>query len=315
MAITDTVTLQNASWREATRPHDAEVDLPHVFLAALALGGPGAEILAREGVTLAAARRALKQERAARLRDAGLRPDVAESGPASRPNAELHRHAAGHVPATERAASVMEEHPDLGGMRLLRALVTDPTSEVQAMLTRCGLAPARARELLHSTGGPVPSPRRDTFPAPVAIGGAPLPGVSYSFFVSAPAVTVVTAATDPEKVTQWLPLGEVGHMEVTDQGVVSSVNRRTVTAQVHRGDDGRTVVWNESWDGRPGGWISLHAEDCPGGSRVTLSRTLRTSGLLGKLAGALGQRFQTWTVRHAAQNLAFVCADVPGRVE
>ena len=281
----------------------------------LALGGPGAEVLAREGVGLAAARLALQEERAARLRDAGLRPEVAGSGPVARPNAELHRGAAGHVPTTERAASLMQQHPDPGGVRLLRALATDPTSEVPARLTRCGVAPARTRELLHATEESDPSPRRDTFPAPAAIGGAPLPGVSHTFFVSASAAAVVTAATDPENVAQWLPLGEDGQMEAAGREVVATANGRTVTARVHRDDDGRTVVWNESRDGNPGGWISLHAEDCPGGSRVTLTRTLRTSGLLGRVAGALGQRFQTWAVRHAAQNLAFVCAEGPSRVE
>lgn len=304
MNLRASLEVQNAAWREATRAHEAETDLSHVFLGLLALGGPGAATLGAEGIGLASGRRALQTLRSSRLEALGIAANIPTQQP--RPVHELNRRDAGHVPLTDAAEQFLQQHSNDSDTQLLLALVTDPDSGIPALIQQQGVSPARVREQLHTVtdaAGPV---TRGDFSAPDSTSLPTLPGVQLRRYVSCDTTTALTVAARADLAKQWLPFAQNPTCEGPDRIIGTHKGRHGRVEQLH--DD--PVVWAETWDAAPSGWWQIEVRPSPGGCYVTLTRTLHTHGFLARVAARVGQSMQAWTLTHALHDFAYTCADL-----
>nr|WP_236571399.1 Clp protease N-terminal domain-containing protein [Microbacterium hydrocarbonoxydans] len=117
---------------EQRRAAHPEIDVEHVFLALLGIGGPVTDALAREGVTLGTARAEFQSLHAGRLARLGVTPATAIDGDRRIPEGSTR----GGFVYREGVRTMLENaaaspHPDL---TLFTALLDEPTGHVREVL-------------------------------------------------------------------------------------------------------------------------------------------------------------------------------------
>lgn len=264
-----------ASVHESRRAGAQLVDVDHLLLGLLAVGGAAARVLGRHGVTLD-----------------GLRRRVGSVAAEEAGDAYWH--------ATDRAQTVVDASGGAAGTvdlltRLLdeppvRDLVAAEGADVDALLAELGSTP-------------------DGYaPEPVAPDPELLPTSGYAFrsttFLSAPATRVTEALADPQvlRAFAWGP-----GIEVSDDGLTGRRTRRRKTTTLRAAlRDSRsapssgtgvagTVVWVfVADDGRVMKYERFEVAEAPGGCEVTREHGFRIVGLATRLLQSLSGGPKGW---------------------
>ena len=140
---------------EQRRAAHPEIDVEHLFLALLGIGGPVTDALAREGVTLSTARAAFRSLHAGRLARLGVTPTTAIGDDRRIPEGSTRGgfvYRDGVRAMLENAAAA--RHPDL---TLFRALLDEPSGHGREVLRDLGVDPD---DLLSSLELSIPTQRQ-----------------------------------------------------------------------------------------------------------------------------------------------------------
>ncbi len=285
-----------ASVHESRRAGAQLVDVDHLLLGLLAVGGAAARVLGRHGVTLD-----------------GLRRRVGSVGAQEEGDAYWH--------ATHRARAVVDASGSAAGtVDLLLRLLDEPPVRDLVAAEGADVDPL-ADELRATPDGYVPEP---VSPDPEL-----LPTSAFAFrsttFLSAPAARVTAALTDPQvlRAFAWGPGVEVG-----DDGLTGRRTRRgrttTLRAALRDGGNGEdpalrdarfarssgtgdgrapssgtgvagTVVWVfVADDGRVMKYERFEVAEAPGGCEVTREHGFRIVGLATRLLQSLSGGPKGW---------------------
>lgn len=303
----------NAAWREAARVGAAEVDLDHLYLGLLALGGAAARLLGRHGISLASARRDAREALAGDLSALG----VTDADALLPPPLTLGELGEGSWRATARATEVADKAvraPDT--YALLVALLQEPSGTVRRLVAAGGVRPQDlVAELKAGADDPYATDK-----AAVDLGILPAPAHASSLtrFVSAPASVVADVLSDPASLALWAL--DPARARVSEDGETVRHDRRgqTMTLRYHhkREREGTTevVTWiAEMLDGPHAGEPLLYerfeAAPAPGGTELRRTSGRRRFGLLGRLMAPLWDSFSNFGMLHSTQAIAFGVAD------
>lgn len=236
---------------EQRRSGHPEIEVEHLFLALLSIGGPVTEALAEGGVALASAREAFANVHARHLVALGVEvptpSKTARRIPASK--------ARGGFVYREGVRTLLEDaaNQPLQDVALFRALLAEPSGHIREVLRELDVDPD---VLLLSLG---PSEDR---PA-VEDGGS-----GYRRFLPAPAEDVWALVSDPDRWLEWNGF-EFDRVEIADGGVLRAHARERrldgkptrIKPQfqvsdyvVSRSEPPRTIVWERSFPMRPAPW-------------------------------------------------------------
>lgn len=300
----------SAAYLEAARVRTPEIDIDHLYLGLLAVGGQAARLLGRHGVSLASARRRVQET---------LTDDLAALGvhtPLPSPKAAIE---IGNPEwrATPRAHELVKDTPlKEGTYPVLTSLITEPSGTVRRLLTADGVDPdALLTELAART------PEQDSaerVPSDPGLLPAPARARRIGYYLSADPGLVADTLADTTVLALWAYDPEKS--EVSDDGetVRHGRGRKTLTVRVHstrRQEDDRDVVtWiHEMVDGPHAGqplrYDRFEVRPAPGGAELLHTAGTRTFGTLGGLFAPLTDWFNTWGMMHGAQRIGLEVAD------
>lgn len=200
---------------EQRRAAHPDIDVEHLFLALLGIGGSVTDALARDGVTLATARTAFQSLYASRLARLGVASTAAIDDGRRIPEGATR----GGFVYREGVRAMLENaaaapHPDL---TLFRALLDEPSGHVREVLRDLGVDPDA---LLLSLERSVPAPRQQIRDQQLRDHARPR-GTEreYRRFVPLPVGEVRALLSHPERWLEWndfeaqaaqvMPSGEV----------------------------------------------------------------------------------------------------------
>ena len=167
-----------------------------------------------------------------------------------------------------------------------------------------------AAGLRNTTDWDTPTPRHVSTDAPTG-DGRTTTAVALEHFVAAPAAVLHRVISEPELVRQWTmwrPESRVCDGELVD--ATSSRGRTHTHRLVRVRDEADGVRWRESWNDRPGGWFDVQLEPLDNGTRVLLTRGIRTFGHLAPLLRWPARVLTGLGLPTAVQNVSFACADL-----
>lgn len=302
-----------AAWREAARVRAAEVDLDHLYLGLIGVGGEAARLLGRHGVTLSSARRHVREAMTSDLASLGLDaadvrlPPLTHSDHIGRPA----------IPATGPARTLMDQAaklPDTYGALVL--LLQEPSGSVRRLVAADGVAPqslvpelkAGSEESLHAE------------PVPVLAGLLPGPAYAQRFavFASVAPDALADAVADPGHLPWWAYDPDKADRGDDPAIVTHRSGRRTLTvhATVSRTSeaDAEVITWlhedaGASDHGRLLRYDRFEIRAAPGGADLAWTSGQRTFGLAGALAAPVTKRFAAWGMAHSALAIAFAAAE------
>jgi uncharacterized protein YndB with AHSA1/START domain len=250
---------------EQRRSDHPEIDVEHLFLALLSIGGPVTDLLAERGVTLAAGRAAFERIHARRL--SGIGVSIPGRGGADRriPAGNTRGgfvYRAGVRKMLEDAANAPAQD-----IALFHALLDEPSGDAREVLRELGVEP-------------------DTFGLAAATEPATATrsksATEYQRFVGEGPATVWALVSDPDRWLEWNEF-EFDRAEMTDSGVIRAHARERhldgKPAQlkpefsvsefvVSRFEPPRLIQWERSFPGA----------DTPGTQSLRLSLTPQKSG-------------------------------------
>lgn len=303
----------NAATREAARVGAAEVDLDHLYLGLVALGGAAARLLGRHGISLASARRDVRAALADDLSTFG----VTNADALLPPPLTLRELGEPSWRATPRAEEIIEKAvraPDT--YALLVTLFQEPTGTVRRLVAAGGVRPQDlVAELKQGADDPYATDR-----APVDPGILPAPAHASALtrFVSAPAGVVADVLSDPASLALWALDPQRASVSEDGETVRHDRGAQAMTLRYHhkreRVGTTEVVTWiAEMLDGPRAGEPLLYerfeATPAPGGTELRRTSGRRRFGLLGRLMAPLWDSFSNWGMLHSTQAIAFGVAD------
>lgn len=299
-----------AAWREAARVRAGEVDLEHLYLGLLAVGGSAARLLGRHGITLASARQRVREVQAADLATLGV--DIADLP------SPIHFMQLGDLAwkATPRADELLKTLKAADTYGLLVTLLKEPSGTVRRLVHADGVTPQDLVPELKSGGDDPYAP--ENVPADDALLPRPNRGLRVRRYISAPPDAVADALADPALLALWAY--DPTKSQVTDAGlrVRHDKGGRSITATLTstRAQDGdtHTVTWVQTaedtqYAGQPLTYDRFEVRPAPGGAEITRTSGRRTFGLLGRLLAPVFDLFGSWGILHTMQAIAFGIAD------
>lgn len=302
----------NASWREAVRLREPFLDVDHLLLGLVGLGGPAARLLGRHGFTLVAGRRAAALVSATALASLGVE---AASLPAVDPVpvGDLHAAASGHAPMAPRAERLRKTLQRRSTERdYLAAVVDEPSGTVLEVLERAGVdIGALVVDLADPAGDWSTHAPRGVHPSTPAGRGRRLASLRLEHWIAAPSGVVQAAASDLTTPSRWLSAEEAGlrvldgrHETRVDTGVAGGPMELVLTsAQSHH------VCWEMWWGQRYGGSHTFDLAPLDSGTLVVHTREITTFGRFAATMPLV--RFATGLgMPSMVQNLSFACADL-----
>lgn len=221
----------SAAWREAVRVREAFIDVDHLLLGLVAVGGPAAQLLADRGFTLAAGRRAALAERSDALALLGVE-DARLVQTAPRPISDLHRGAAPHAPMSDRAQQLIEGlRRGAGEREYLVALLAEPSGLARRVLAWASVDVGALDEELAA------SPARWRSPAPQRVEammrpqrGQHVSALRLEHYIAAPMHLVRSMASGPGPAPVWLSGGRHGGEVETCQSEPVALTLTVATA-------------------------------------------------------------------------------------
>ncbi len=300
-----------ASWREAARDRSGEIDLDHLYLGLITLGGSAAQLLGRHGISLASARRRV-QERRLGEGVSGQAPDAAALPPLT-----IGELGEGPWKATARASDLIAsagKAPDTFGM--LVALLQEPTGTVRGLVGADGVLPqSLVPELKQGADDQYAAGR---VPVDTTILPRPARAHRIHFFVSAPPSRVADALADPATLALWAL--DPARSELSDGGETVRHRRggRTLTLRYHHKravtDGVDSVTWiAEMLDAPHAGEALMYdtftCVPAPGGTDLIRTEGRRRFGVVGQLLAPLWDSYANWGMVHGMLALSFGIAD------
>ncbi len=301
-----------AAWREAARVGAPKVDVDHLYLGLIGVGGEAARLLGRHGVTLASARSRVRESLDTDLATLGLDAAGVQLPPLTR----LDRIGEPPLAYTDRAGALIRTAVKLPDTySALVALLQEPSGTVRRLVAADGLAPQQlVPELKEGSEESLSAEPTELRP-----GLLPGPGYAqrYRLFVSVPPDALADAIADPEHLAWWSydpAKAKTGDDPAT---VTHHAGRRTLSvhSRVTRTSeaDAEVITWLHSDAADPDAGPLRHdrfeVRGAPGGSDLTWTAGHRTVGALGALTAPVTKRFAAWGMAHSALAVAFAAAE------
>lgn len=299
-----------SSSREAARTGASEVDIEHLYLGALAIGGAASRLLGRHGITLTSARRRVREALDADLGALGVQVPLPQARPLSAiVNANLKC-----TPRADVLANLGMKAPDT--YALLVMLLKEETGMVRRLIHADGVVPQNLAPELKAGADDQYSPER----VPVPNDALPLPAVAHRvrMFMPAPPEVVADVIADTETLGLWAYDPERSKVSEDGETVTQARGDKVMTLRLHviRRQVGETllVTWvQEMLDGRYAGEALLmdrfEITRAPGGSEVARVSGRRRFGLMGQLLAPLNDSMSGWGLTHGTAAIAFAVAD------
>lgn len=315
MSLKMTTLWANASWRESARARAAEVDLDHLYLGLLALGGSAARLLGQHGITLASARQRAREALADDLAALGL-PEATAPPPITLRN--LGDAGFDLTPRAKVVADKAMKAPDTYGV--LVALLQEESGTVRRLVHADGVTPQDLVPELKQGADDAYSAEK--VPVESGLLTEPAHASQLSTFISVPPSAVAGVLADPDALHLWAI--DPQRSTVRDDGETVEHIRggsKTITLRYHhkrqRTDDAEIVTWiAEILDGPHAGeslmYERFEVRPAPGGTNLTRISGRRRFGLLGRIMAPLWDSFSDWGMVHSTQVIAFGVAERQG---
>lgn len=299
-----------AAWREAARVRAPEVDVEHLYLGLITLGGAAARLLGRHGITLASARRRVREALTADLATIGV--DIADLP------SPIHFMQLGDPAwkATPRADAVLMEAKMTDTYDLLVTLLKEPSGTVRRLVHADGVVPQDlVPELKEGADDPYAP---ETTQADDTLLPRPSRAQRVRRFVSAPPDAVADALADPALLALWAY--DPTKAQTSDGGLVvrhekagKSLTARLASTREQVGT-ADVVTWTtEALDTKYAGqrltYDRFEVRPAPGGSEIVRTSGRRTYGVLGRLLAPVFDLFGSWGLLHTMQAITFGIAD------
>jgi hypothetical protein len=226
------------------------INVEHLFLALLRIGGPVTDALAAEGVTLAVGRKAVDQTHAQRLASLGISLPGGSDGPRERRQDYL-----APLEFDQRAQRLLERAANQAeqDVTLFHTLLDEPSGRVRAVLEVLGVEPANL-ELAAVAPPPLAEP-------PPAQADPTQRWYEYRRFVPERPAAVWALVSDPER---WLEWNQWEHQkaESTEPGTIRAFTKalgsngkpvrlkpglETAIYVVKANEPERLIEWERSW--------------------------------------------------------------------
>lgn len=291
--------LSVAAKEEYQRCGHPEIDVEHLLLALLIVGGPSARILTSEGITLQTARDAAAQLHADHIASLGILTLTAP------PTSTIPDPMIAETRWSQRALDVMGRDDSRRDDRvLLEALLDEPSGHVVGILDRLGISEGTIRQAIHQH-----------LESPASIGGQTTDPewqvVVYTGHIPVEPQAVWKLVSDPERRLEWDQLFSA-HAEVSE-GVLTTTSprvrpdgkklklkpefertRHVVSSMI----PGEVIEWEQSWpdagDRGRSRRLRVHIHPDGIGSRVTLTMSRPAPrGLAHRLTSPI-YRFFVW---------------------
>ncbi len=303
----------SAAYLEAARVRTPEIDIDHLYLGLLAVGGQAARLLGRHGVSLASARQRVRESLSDDLATLGVHAPEAVLPPPMRA-VEI---GGPEWRATPRAHDlVCHAKVKEGTCAVLAALIAEPSGAARRLLAADGVDPDALLAELAAEGPEPGAPER----VPLDSGLLPAPARAHriGYYLSAAPALVADTVADHSTLALWAY--DPARAEVTDDGatVRHSRGRKTLTVKIgqtrHREAEREVITWtHEMLDGPHAGqplrYDRFEVRAAPGGAELMHTAGTRSFGRLGGLIAPLTDWFSTWGMVHGAQRLGLEVAD------
>ncbi len=302
-----------AAQLEAARTRAAEIDIDHLYLGLLAVGGQAARILGRHGVSLTTARRRVRELLASDLDTLGLA--AAESVlPPPRAARDID---IADWRATDRAYQLVNQAPLRDGTAAaLGALIEEPSGVVRRLLASDGVDPdGLLTELAKGTPEPAAVERVDADPTVLP---PPSSANRIRHYLSASPQLTADALADPALLAVWAYDPKRSEVSADGETVRHSRGRKDLTLRMHhvRRAEGASdvVIWiHEMVDGRHAGqplrYDRFEIVPATGGTELVHTAGQRSFGVLGRIAGPASARFAGLGMLYAAHRIGMEIAD------
>lgn len=296
-----------AAWRESTRVGAETVDLAHLYLGLIAIGGSAARLLGRHGITLASAR--------ARVHEAGGVGPAGRAGVRLPPPLPLMEVGDPRWTASPAADDLVRRTRAADTYGLLVTLLKEPSGTVRRLVHADAVTP---QELVPALKEGADDPyAAEPVPVDTALLAAPAGAQRVRHFMSAPAALVADALADPALLAVWAY--DPARASVSGGETITHLRGGTaMTLRAHhtrrREGDAEVITWiHELLDAPQGGGPLLYdrfdVHPAPGGCEVVRTSGRRRLGLLGRLMAPLNDSFAGWGMRHGTQAIALAVAD------
>ena len=299
----------HASHIEAQRMRLDAVDVDHLYLGLLGIGGAAARLLGSRGVSLASARERVREALSDDLTSLGVTVP-ADTLPEPRPALVPGDGPWQDTPRAHALIDGAQKAPDT--YALLLALLQEPSGAVRRLVHADGVVPQELAEPLKTGSDDPYSPTN----APVITELLPESGFArrVASFVSAPADQVRAALADPGSLRFYaIDPGS----EVSEDGLTTTTSRRgktmTIRAELTESSDD-AVTWvmrlqDTPYAGQVSSYHRFQFTPAPGGTELTHDLGLRTFGKLGRLLRPMTTFFsgfamttqRYWVAAHIAE--------------
>lgn len=303
-----------AAHLEAARTRTTEIDVDHLYLGLLAVGGQAARILGRHGVSLTSARRRVRESLTDDLSTLGL-DAAADVLPPPRAARDLDFD---DWQATGRAHDLVNEVKLRDGTcTALATLIAEPSGVVRRLLVADDVDPqAVAAELAAASDEPGGAIER------VEADAALLPSPAWArrirHYLSSPPGQVAEAIADPDLLAAWAYDPRKSEADDSGETIRHTAGRRTMTARAHhtrrREGEAEVVTWvQEMLDGPHAGqplrYDRFAILPAPGGTELVHTAGQRSFGPLGRLTAPLSGWFGGIGMTYGAQRIGLEVAD------
>ena len=251
-----------AAKEEYQRFGHPELDIEHLFLALLIVGGASGRVLGDLGVTLHDARAATERVHAEQISSLGVTP------PASLASATIPDPQAGEIRWSDRALKLMRHDDSTGDDRLLLGLLLDePSGHVVRILRQLDISESLVREAMANYRD---APAPDSSPTALTAAAADPASsgwqeVVYSGHIPVSPDLVWALVSDPARRVEWDGLFHESAV-LGDDGILTTAARMTrpdgkaskikpefrrSEHVVFRYNEGALIEWETTWPDRP----------------------------------------------------------------
>lgn len=271
----------HSCWREAARSGARQIELDHLYLGVLGIGGDAARLLGRHGITLRSAREQVVERLLSEVGALSLDATTVVAPPR-----RLTELGDPNIPWSEPAHELLSSHskaPDT--FALLIGLLKEPSGRIRELVNADGVTPNDLVGELKAGSDEPTSPDR------VPLGSSDLapPARAYRIRRFAPVSpeSALGALADPESLSWWA--FDPNHPCVEAAGTVATFRRgrRDLTLSYHLDRSvPSTVSWTAiaqggSWDGQPLHVDTFTATSAPGGCELERVSSRRAFGRVG----------------------------------
>lgn len=245
--------LTMAAMEEASRLGQRDVDLDHLLLALTINEQPAGQVLRSLGITLAAARMAVHDQRADQLRSLGVTAPAPDASRITLPET-------GGYELTRRSMDLFGRASAQGGdaSAVLRELLHEPSGLIDELLRRMQVPPDTIEALLDEFGA---------LPGHVPDRSAVEYSATSEAFIPAPLTEIWAMLSDPSRMPEWDPMTvavesaeevedatprwiSVGEAERPDGKPLPEQTRRRVV-ELLAADEGARIAWRFSYPDAP----------------------------------------------------------------